>query len=225
MHDSLRVNGLIPLTEPYTGLGYAHVLGGGESTSATVLSATGPNAIVDWVVVELRDALDPTIVRGTRSALVQRDGDIVGTDGTSAVQFDLAVKDYHIAVRHRNHLGVMTAAAVRVSVAPKHYDLSNGSMALFGTEPSRSLGSRNVLWSGNTLVDDILRYSGSTNDRDPILARVGGAVPTATSAGYLPEDVNMDGKVRYVGASNDRDPILFNIGGVVPTQTRTEQLP
>ena len=225
MHDSLRVNGLIPLTEPYTALGYAHVLGGGESTSATVLSITGPNAIVDWVVVELRDALDPTIVRGTRSALVQRDGDIVGTDGTSAVQFDLPVKDYHIAVRHRNHLGVMTAAAVRVSVAPKHYDLSNGSMALFGTEPSRSLGSRNVLWSGNTLVDDILRYSGSTNDRDPILARVGGAVPTATSAGYLPEDVNLDGKVRYVGASNDRDPILFNIGGVVPTQTRTEQLP
>lgn len=226
MHDSLRVRGLVPLTEPYTALGYSHAGGGGgESIAPAVLATSGPNAIVDWVVVELRDAADPTIIRATRSALLQRDGDIVRTDGLSAVQFDLPVKDYHVAVRHRNHLGVMTAAPVRVSVAPRSYDLSNGSVALFGVEPTKQVGTRRTLWSGNTLGDEVLRYTGSGNDRDPILVRVGGALPTATTTGYHNEDVGMDGTVRYVGAQNDRDPILLNVGGSVPTNTRAEQLP
>lgn len=226
MHDSLRVRGLIPLTEPYTALGYSHVSGGGGETIApAVLAVAGPNAIVDWVVVELRDAADPTIILATRSALLQRDGNIVRTDGLSAVQFDLPVKDYHVAVRHRNHLGVMTAAPVWVSVAPRSYDLSTGSVALFGTEPTKAVGSRQVLWGGNSLNDAVLRYTGSSNDRDPLLVRVGGSLPTATITGYYSEDVGMDGTVRYVGAQNDRDPILFNVGGTVPTNTRIEQLP
>ncbi|MBK7483083.1 MAG: hypothetical protein IPI72_10140 [Flavobacteriales bacterium] len=32
-------------------------------------------------------------------------------------------------------------------------------------------------------------------------------------AGYLPEDVNMDGIVLYTGANNDRDRLLQAIGG------------
>jgi hypothetical protein len=44
-------------------------------------------------------------------------------------------------------------------------------------------------------------------------------------AGYLPEDVNMDGIVLYTGANNDRDRLLQAIGGVVPTEIRSEQLP
>lgn len=226
MHDSLRVNGLIPLTEPYTSLGYAHVNGGGgETMAASVLSVTGDNAIVDWVVVELRDADDPTMVLATRSALLQRDGDVVGTNGTSPIQFDLAVDDHYVAVRHRNHLGIMTADPVRVSVAPRSYDLSDGSTPLFGIQPVRQMNGRELLWAGNTVGDAELRYAGSNNDRDPILIAIGGVIPTSTATGYATADVNMDGKIRYTGQNNDRDPILQNIGGVIPTNTRSEQLP
>lgn len=165
MYDSLRVKGQIPLTEPYTSLGYPHVGGGGETTTAPVLAVSGPNAIVDWVELELRDATDPTLVVQTRSALLQRDGDIVGTNGTSPVQFTVALNDYHIAVRHRNHFGVMTATPKRVSVALKSYDLSNGSVPLYGTEPTKPIGAVNVLWAGNTLSDGTLRYVGEANDR------------------------------------------------------------
>ncbi len=226
MHDSLRTKGLLPLTEPYTALGYAHTGGGGnESTSSGVLAVTGANAIVDWVVVELRDATNPAVVTATRSALLQRDGDIVGTDGTSPVQFYGPVKDHYIAVRHRNHLGIMSAAPLRVSVATKSYDLSNGSTPLFGTQATKTVGSTQLLWSGNCLNDAALRYVGSANDRDPILVTVGGSVPTNTATGYVVTDVNMDGRVLYVGQGNDRDPILSNIGGSVPTNTRAQQLP
>ena len=180
---------------------------------------------MDWVVVELRDATDPADVVATHAALLQRDGDIVGTDGVSPVQFNVAVKDYHIAVRHRNHLGIMSAAPVRISVVEKAYDLSNGSFALYGTEPTKTIGSVEALWSGNVIPDDLVKYTGSFNDRDPVLTRIGGVTPTNTVAGYFPEDLNMDGKVLYTGVDNDRDIILQNIGGVVPTNTRVEQMP
>jgi len=226
MWDSLRVRGFLPLTEPYTAAGYAHAGGGGgETTSPAVFGVTGSNAVVDWVVVELRDAADPTLVRASRSALLQRDGDIVGMDGTSPIQFTVAVKDYHIGLRHRNHLGVMSQAPLRVSVATKSYDLSDGSVPLFGLEPSQALGPVNALWTGNSVADAELKYTGIDNDRDPILSRIGGTVPTAVIQGYFPEDINLDGRVAYTGIGNDRDRILANIGGVVPTAIRIEQLP
>ncbi len=82
-----------------------------------------------------------------------------------------------------------------------------------------------VLWAGDVNGDGVIRYTGGDNDRDPILVRVGGLVPTSTVSGYFEEDVNMDGTVKYTGQNNDRDPILPNIGGVVPTNTRIQQLP
>lgn len=225
MHDSLRTKGLIPLLEPYTALGYAHVGGGGETTSPAVLAATGPNAPVDWVVLELRAAADPSNVVATRSALIQRDGDIVSADGSPAVQFHLKPGHYHVAVRHRNHLGAMTAAAVEVSVALRSYDLSDGSTALHGISATKPMGPVNPLWAGDCLQDGVLRYIGEQNDRDPILTAVGGSSPTATIAGYHPTDSNMDGTVRYTGSRNDRDPILVNIGGTSPNNVRIQQLP
>ena len=74
-------------------------------------------------------------------------------------------------------------------------------------------------------LDGSVKYSGATNDRDPILVRVGGTVPTNTVLGYFIEDTNLDGAVKYVGAGNDRDPILVNVGATVPTNTRGQQLP
>ncbi len=226
MHDSLRVRGFLPSSEPYTALGLPPINSPAVGNLALgPLTVTGNNALVDWVVVELRDPLSPSVVKARTVGLLQRDGDIVATDGTSPVQFSVAVKDYLIAVRHRTHLGCMTATAQRVSVAEKSYDLTNGSLALFGTGAAKSIGAVNALWTGNAERDTQLKYTGTLNDRDPILVAVGGTVPTATVSGYLPTDVNMDGTAKYTGTGNDRDPILINVGGTVPTNTRTEQLP
>lgn len=70
MGDGLRTASLIPLAEPYTLMGYAHVHGGGESTNTAVLAVGGDDAIVDWVVVELRSPTAPYEVVATRSALL-----------------------------------------------------------------------------------------------------------------------------------------------------------
>ncbi|MDX9750924.1 MAG: hypothetical protein RBT71_07565 [Flavobacteriales bacterium] len=226
MDDALRAGGLVPLQEPYTALGYAHVGGGGETTAPAVLAAGGPDAIVDWVTVELRSTADPAMVLATRSALLQRDGDVVGTDGAAAVQFPVAAGTYRVAVRHRNHLGIMSAGGIALDGTPAAIDLSDGSVPLFGgAEAAKAVGGRLLLYAGDVRRDNVLRYLGMDNDRDPVLVAVGGTVPTGTIAGYHVEDVNMDGVVKYTGPSNDREVILLNIGGAVPTNVRPGSLP
>ena len=73
--------------------------------------------------------------------------------------------------------------------------------------------------------DNLLKYTGGSNDRDPILVAVGSTLPTNTVNGYLPTDVTLDGVVKYTGTGNDRDPIILNVGGNTPNNTRTQQLP
>ena len=111
------------------------------------------------------------------------------------------------------------------STTPTVLDLTNGSVATYGTNAQKTSGAVRLLWAGNVVPDGSLKYAGASNDRDPILVRIGGTVPTATANGYYPEDVTLDGVVKYAGASNDRDPILVNVGGTVPTATRVQQLP
>lgn len=225
MNDDLGANALIPLQEPYTALGYTHIGGGDELTTVSVLSVTGSDAIVDWVFLELRDKTDNTNVLATRSALLQRDGDIVDVDGTSPVGFAAATDDYYISVQHRNHLSILSFATVALSKTATSVDFRDGSTATFGTDAQYNDSGTLMLWAGDVVDDGTLKYLGSGNDRDAILTEIGGSVPTATTTGYKVEDVNMDGTVKYIGSLNDRDIILVNVGGSVPTAIRSEQMP
>ncbi len=226
MHDSLRVHQYIPTVEPFTAAGFTQVAANtGQIPASDVFNFSGNNAIVDWVLLELRSAITPSQILQTRTALIQRDGDIVALDGTSPVTFSSAAGSYRIAARQRNHLGVMTAASVMLTTSIANIDFTNSATATYGTNALKNVNGTMVMWAGNTARDALIKYTGASNDRDPILVRIGGTVPTNTVSGYFIEDVNMDGKVKYTGVANDRDPILVNIGGTVPTNTLSEQLP
>lgn len=223
MRDDLRVAGLIPASEPYTAAGFMPA--GSETVTPAVLAVSGNNAIVDWVRVELRDPSVPGSVLLARQALLQRDGDIVDTDGVSAVAFPIASGSFKVAVRHRNHLGCMTAGNITLGPTTASVDLTAPATATYGTDARKTVGAVRVLWAGNAFRDGQLRYLGISNDRDPILTRIGGTLPTTVVPGYWPEDTNTDGNVKYTGADNDRDIILGNVGGTIPTAVRLEQLP
>jgi PKD repeat protein/glucose/arabinose dehydrogenase len=227
MRDDLRAAGFVPLTEPYTALGFAHAGGGGgEATTAGRLATTGLNAPVDWVVVELRSGSNPAQVLATRCALVERDGDVVGVDGYPVLLFNVADGAYFVSIRHRNHLGAMSSVPLMLTDGSGEADFTSATFATWGTNAQRDLASgKRGLWNGNANGDGALRYVGGTNDRDPILVAIGGSTPTNTVTGYRRVDTNMDGVTRYIGANNDRDPILFNIGGSIPTNVRSQQLP
>lgn len=222
MTDGLRSAGLIPLSDPYPAIGYSHVGGGGAVTTSQVLATTGNNATVDWIVVEIRNATTPTQRLYTTSALIQRDGDIVATDGVSPLTIPLQAGNYHVAVRHRNHLGVMTANPISISTGSV---LNLTTASTWGSGAMYNSNGTNVMWAGDASFDGVLKYTGNGNDRDLILSRIGGTVPTNVVNGYYQEDVNLSGSVKYTGQDNDRDVILFNIGGTVPTSTKSQQIP
>jgi len=105
------------------------------------------------------------------------------------------------------------------------YPFATSSIPMWGTEAMKEIGNKKMLWEGNVQPDGVLKYTGSLNDRDPILQAIGGSTPTSVLNAYINADVNLDGWVKYAGANNDRDPILQNIGGSTPSNTRIEQLP
>ncbi len=225
MNDGLRNGGWLPLGEPYSALGFTQVNGGGESTTAPVLAVSGSNAIVDWVFLELRDGANNTLVKATRSALVQRDGDIVDVDGVSPVRFSAAPANYYVRVRHRNHLSALTLNSMALSATAVSINLKDGSTPTYGTNAQKTIGSVRALWAGDTRANGDLKYTGTLNDRDPILVKVGSTTPNNTAAGYWREDVTMDALVKYTGTGNDRDPILVNVGSTTPNNVRTQQVP
>jgi Cadherin domain len=246
MRDDLRTGGYIPLTEPYTALANVRFVhtggGGGETTTAGVLAAnagTG-NAIVDWVFVELRSAVNSSVVIATRSALIQRDGDIVSpTNGTSLLAFPgFAGQQFYVTVKHRNHLSVMTASAVTLTTGGTLVDFTTASNAQVfnkpvgpsmvdydGVEMVTVQGLR-AMWAGNTTADVKVKYQGTSSDNTPVLAQVLSFPGNVSSAynynnalGYFSGDVNMDGRVKYQGASNDPSYIFVNIVGLFTPNT------
>ncbi len=223
MSDQLRSSGLFPLTEPYTALGLP--INGPNTINSAILATTGNNALVDWVLVELRDAATGATVLERRAALVQRDGDVVALDGINSLGFCSSAGSYRVVVRHRNHLGCMTSQGIALTSTATAVDFTSAALATYGTDARKMSGIVRLLWAGNTNGDASLKYTGSSNDRDPILLGVGSTTPNATVNGYLRTDVNMDGAVKYTGASNDRDPILVNVGSTTPNNVRLEQLP
>ena len=235
MTDELSAQGLIPTTEPYSGLGMRTAGQGGEVTTPSILATDRLTAgkVVDWVLVELRSVPQPSNVVASRAGLLCQSGLVVDMDGESALQFFAPPGPYFVSVRHRNHLGAMLAfpmivagPAIYANFTYNHYPF------FFGNEAVRPLDgfglSRAMLWPGNASHSgspQTIKYTGIGNDRDAILSAIGGAVPTQTQSGYLVEDVNLDGVVKYAGTANDRDVVLQCIGGTVPTQTRVEQVP
>jgi len=193
----------------------------------SALTTAGDNAVVDWVLVELRDAVAPSTIVATRAALLQRDGDVVDINGTSPIALLAASSNnYLLAVRHRNHMGCMIASPVGLSTnLLTGVDFTDPLLPTYGSEARKIIGTTAVLWAGNALTDAQVKYTGSANDRDPLLISVGSTTPNNTVAGYLGTDANLDGVVKYTGSGNDRDPILINVGSTTPNNVRLEQLP
>lgn len=226
MTNTIVRNNLLPSESPYTGPDHIPATEI-ESIVQDSLRTDPHTPWVDWVFVEIRDAGDPSTIIASKSALLRRCGAVSDIDMQGPPSFELPRGYYHVSVRHRNHLGVCTANPVFLSSpSPTVVAFNHSSTGVHGSE-TRSCPTQYScrLRAGNVFPDGMLKYVGTNNDRDLILQRIGGIVPTAIVSGYYPEDVNLDGTVKYAGAQNDRDIILQSIGGSVPSNVVIEQLP
>ncbi|MEM7788000.1 MAG: right-handed parallel beta-helix repeat-containing protein [Bacteroidota bacterium] len=109
--DAMRTDlwdaGLVPAQQPY----------GDPAFDGTPLDYDGPEAVdlgafvasVDWVIVELRETVDGPAV--ARSAVLVANGGAVNHPADGPVlRFPVAPGAYHVVVRHRNHLPLLSEA-------------------------------------------------------------------------------------------------------------------
>ena len=196
MSDDLRSGGVIPTTEPYTSMGFVQVGGGGESISPEVLTTTGNDAIMDWVFLELRSKTDSSVILRTQSALLQRDGDVVGLDGVSPVSFaGMDQDEYFLQLKHRNHLGVRSPGTMTIARIETSHDFSAGlSQAWDKSGPVNAAmvdvsgnGTVYALFTGDVNADNFINatdFQGTSNLVSPNQLNV-----------YNAGDLNLDGNL------------------------------
>jgi hypothetical protein len=156
-----------------------------------------PNAnVAEWVVVELRDA--PSAAQATlatrisrQAAFVLKNGQIVGMDGSSPLQFSVSVTNQLFAiVWFRNHLAVMSASGLVNIGGTYSYDFTTGAgQAYGGANAHKMIGSG--IWgmiSGDGDANGTVEYT------DESLTWT----PNAGKKGYLLSDFNLNGETNNI---------------------------
>ncbi|NOX48030.1 MAG: hypothetical protein GXO89_13735 [Chlorobi bacterium] len=191
--------GFLPLGQPYNVAPWNYA--GTENVPAV------PNAnIVDWVLIELRDAANagsanPSSIIAQQAGFVLNDGSVVSTDGISNMQFDGIVnQNLYVVVYHRNHLGIISANALIQSGGTYTYDFTTAAGQAFGSSPAQKEIASGVFGM----------FGGDLNSN----GNIGPADKTtwtaqAGTSSYTTADANLDGEVD----NRDKNDItLQNVG-------------
>jgi hypothetical protein len=134
MAQDLRIKGLVPTSPPDI---YPYNL---DPNRQFISVRNIPDSVVDWIVLEFRASFTSSD-RYYRTAFVKDDGMIVDLDGISPVLLSKGGIDsgeYYIAVRHRNHLSIITEN--KVSIYPETME-----QLVDFTNPSNIMGRTNAL--------------------------------------------------------------------------------
>jgi len=225
MSTALLAANKIPLNDPY----------GNSTTVASI-----PSGTVDWIEVQLRDSGTPGNIIKKYSFFVDNNGNVTSTNGTLGTKLtEVAKSQYYVAVKHRNHLGAMTANTIDFTTGSSFaFDFSAGA-SLNGTNPMRNMGGGiYALWAGDANQDGQVIFQGQSNDPNSISIAVladvgnpGGQFTWPINNVYSPLDVNMDGSIIFQGGGNDPNDISITVlnhpgnpGGQF-THVVTQQLP
>jgi hypothetical protein len=132
MNTTLNTSALIPLSQPYNVSPWSYA--GTEAVVGTI-----PSGVVDWVLIELRQASTPanataaTIIQ-KRAAFITSTGAIVDLDGTSPVRFYNAniTQNLYPVIKHRNHVSIMANNAVTKVNDIYSFNYTTGSGQVYG---------------------------------------------------------------------------------------------
>lgn len=247
MRDDLRVSpftgaNYIPLSDPYTFVKdpfintpakFNRIGPGLEDENLTiedsigVFGVQGDNAIVDWIHVELRSKDDMTLPIATRSALLQRDGDVVDLDGESELKFQgVNVDSFYVVVKHRSHLGVMSMKVSNSDLVdftdPNFpvYDygasLESGIDYTGLAQKSTVVNGYNALWAGDFDSNGKVKFTNPEDDQNVMFINVLFSSPSFlinydNAYGYLTGDYNMDSKTKYTNPDDDLNYLFSQI--------------
>ena len=195
-----NLNSILPLSQPYSNSPWFYI---GSETTAWI-----PNPdIVDWILVELRDATDasnatPGTMIGQQAAFLLKDGSVVDLDGTSILSFEHSIiQSLFVVVWHRNHVGVISAnPLVRIDDVYS-YDFTTDDLQVLGG----SLGYKELVPGTWGMAGGDGDANGTVESADKTTIWV----PDAGTNGYKVSDFNMDTQID----NKDKNEIwFFNLG-------------
>ncbi|MEM1124011.1 MAG: hypothetical protein AAGJ18_26475, partial [Bacteroidota bacterium] len=142
LNTNLLDNELLPNDQPYDEADYSLI--------QTASVEDFPANIVDWVVLELRDKDDMSIIIAQKPVLVKNDGTLVDIDGESTITFDnLEDQPYYLAIFHKSHLPVISNAAQPLSDDPTVFDFSASPDATMGNNQQKNIDGKYFMNSGD----------------------------------------------------------------------------
>ena len=178
----------VPLNQPYTD---PHFDGTPLDYDGIESVGSLPAGVVDWILVSLRTSPDASdeVAGALRAAFVKTDGSIIGLDGSPLAFTGVAAGDYHVIVRHRNHLAVMSRNALAFGAAPVTVDFTSDTTVAHVEDgpPMKEVSSG--VWAmaaadadadGQVTVPDFNSWL---------------AASKIAATGYVVEDFDMDGQV------------------------------
>ncbi|MBN1339155.1 MAG: right-handed parallel beta-helix repeat-containing protein, partial [Bacteroidales bacterium] len=207
MSAILNTSGFLPLTQPYNTYPWNY-------TGTEAVAAIPNGNVVDWALIELRDAANA--LSATSSAIVARqaafllkDGLVVSTDGQSVLQFSNVTvqQSLYLVIWHRNSIGIMSAVPLTETGGVYSYDFTTGAGQAFGGLNAHKELSPG-LW-GMAGADG--NSDGQINNGDKIDVWS----PQAGTGGYKQGDFNLDAQVN----NSDKIDIWIpntGMGGQVP---------
>lgn len=184
MNTTLKEGGEIPLDQPYNISPWFYT---GTENVASI-----PDNVVDWVLVDLRDATNaaaanPSTSVEQQAAFLLNNGSVVGLDGSSILQFSATVSiDPYVVVWHRNHLGILSSNSPIESGGIYTYDFSTDLTQAYGDGLGYKLIDTGVygMASGDANAD------GSINADDKTMW-----AEEAGTNGYKPADFDLNTQV------------------------------
>ena len=185
------INDVIPSAQPYNVAPWNY-------SGVEFFPIMMPN-VVDWVLLELRDENNPTIVISSRAAFVLTNGVVLDLNGSNEIAFSGVVDgNYFLSVQHRNHLRVISSSPVTFISGLGTFDFTTGNVQ--GTNAMLAIANgKFAMWAGDTNGDGKINptdRSNTFNDRN--------------MTGYLTSDVNLDGSVNAADRSityNNRNKV------------------
>ena len=187
MHKSLNNLGFLPLNQPYNISPWNY--SGGETVQKI------PDYVVDWVLIEIRPDITGSSAVYSRAAFIKTDGSVVDLDGKSQVKIPgINAGHYYLVIKHRNHLAVMSADKIELSVNPSLYD--------FTTASEKAYGSSSQVKLSNGIYG---MYAGDGNSNGNINKSDANSVWKQQNGqmGYLDGDFDMNGGVNIADKNAD----------------------
>ena len=162
-----------------------------------------PSGVVDWVLLELRDAADAAqantaTVVGRQAALLWQDGSITAINGMPP-EFDInPVQNLFAVIYHRNHLPVMSAQPLQLQDGTYSWDFTSGPDQAFGGSNAQKLVASGIY----ALIGGDGDGNGQIQNQDK------NAVWNIQSgqAGYLGGDFDLNGQVQNQDKNNIWNP-------------------